>query len=276
LPQSPELAGGAGFTYEGDVAAFYLCSLLAEAYAPGIDDRVVCCVSVQQRDFGEPLDDVIVDFRSATGNLARLSLQVKRSLTISKADSNTDFREIIRDCWATLAKENFRHGADRLGAAIGQVAVSKAQALTSLCELARESVTTDHFEARFAAGGNASQDVKDVKDAIVALLDEANGNPCTNEQVHQFLAHLVLIQFDFLREGAGDPPEAMNRIRDCPRETNRMAYTDALQNTVPHKLIDFRLSRSCQLPKMNRTAEMSGPESRQVDDRPLTLDRVLT
>jgi hypothetical protein len=33
--------------------------------------------------------------------------------------------------------------------------------------------------------------------------------------VHQFLAHFVLIQFDFLHAGAGDPPEAINRIRDC-------------------------------------------------------------
>src|SRR5580658_475169 len=97
LSQSPELAGGAGFTYEGYVAAFYLSSLLAEAFAPGIKDRVVCCVSVQQRDFGEPLDDVIVDFRSAAGDLTRLSLQVKHSLTISDAKSNTDFREVVRD-----------------------------------------------------------------------------------------------------------------------------------------------------------------------------------
>ena len=33
--------------------------------------------------------------------------------------------------------------------------------------------------------------------------------------MHQFLAHFVLIQFDFLREGATDPPDAINRIRDC-------------------------------------------------------------
>ena len=95
MPQSPELAGGAGFTYEGDVAAFYLSSLLAEAFAPGINDRVVRGVSVQQRDFGEPLDDVIVDFRSPTGEPARLSLQVKRSLTISDAKSNADF---VKSC----------------------------------------------------------------------------------------------------------------------------------------------------------------------------------
>lgn len=33
--------------------------------------------------------------------------------------------------------------------------------------------------------------------------------------MHKFLAHFVLIQFDFLREGATDPPNAINRIREC-------------------------------------------------------------
>lgn len=60
MPQSPELTGGEGFTFEGDAAAVYLAALLAEAHAPGIDDRIVVRVSVQQRHFGEPLDDVIV------------------------------------------------------------------------------------------------------------------------------------------------------------------------------------------------------------------------
>ena len=115
MPQSPELAGGEGFTYEGNVAAFYLAALLAEAYAPGIEDRIVCCVSVQQRDFGEPLDDVIVDFKDTTENEARLSLQIKRSLTVSNAESNNDFRDIIRDSWATFKKNNFRFGIDRYG-----------------------------------------------------------------------------------------------------------------------------------------------------------------
>jgi hypothetical protein len=134
----------------------------------------VCCVSVQQRDFGEPLDDVIVDFRSEAVAPARLSLQVKKSLTISDAKSNTDLRDIIRDSWATLAKESFRPGVDRYGAAVGAVAQSKAEAMNKPCEFGSKSQTTEHFDLRFALGGNTSQE------AIVALLDEANGNPCTN------------------------------------------------------------------------------------------------
>lgn len=215
MSQSPELAGGEGFTFEGDAAAFYLSALLAEAYAPGIDDRTVVRVSVQQRDFGEPLDDVIVDFEDVEKNLARLSLQVKRSLTISKAKTNTDFRDIIRDSWATLKKSGFRINADRYGVAVGTVTPAKERALKTICDWARESLTADHFDARFAKGGSASAEFKTIKNDVVALLKEAKGAPCTSDEAHQFLAHFVLIQFDFLREGATDPPDAINRIRDC-------------------------------------------------------------
>jgi hypothetical protein len=213
MPQSPELAGGEGFTFEGDAAAFYLAALLAEAYAPGIDDRIVVGVSVQQRDFGEALDDVIVDFEDAAKNPARLSLQVKRSLTISKAKTNTDFCDIIRDSWATLGKPNFRIKSDRYGAAVGTVAPSKARTLKTLCDWARESLTAAHFDARFAQGGSASEDIKTVKNDVAALLEEAKGAPCTSDEVHLFLAHFVLIQFD----SASGRPLAM-RQRDVRPE----------------------------------------------------------
>lgn len=215
MPQSPELTGGEGFTFEGDAAAFYLAALLAEAYAPGVDDRTVIRVSVQQRDFGEPLDDVIVDFEDAAKEPARLSLQVKRSLTISKAETNSDFRDIIRDSWTTLKKPDFRLNVDRYGAAVGTINPTKERALKTLCDWARESLKGDHFDARFAKGGSASAELKAVKDDVVDLLKEAKRAPCTSEEVHLFLAHFVLIQFDFLREGATDPPDAINRIRDC-------------------------------------------------------------
>lgn len=215
MSQSPELAGGEGFTFEGDAAAFYLSALLAEAYAPGIDDRTVVGVSVQQRDFGEPLDDVIVDFEDASKAPARLSLQVKRSLTISDAKTNKDFRDIIRDSWATLKKSDFCLNADRYGAAVGTVAPKKERALKTLCDWARESLKASDFDVRFANGGIASADIKAVKNAVAALIEEAKGAPCTSEEVHRFLAHFVLIQFDFLREGSTDPSNAINHIRDC-------------------------------------------------------------
>ncbi|BDU16678.1 ATP-binding protein [Lysobacter auxotrophicus] len=215
MPQSPELAGGEGFTYEGDAAAYYLAALLAEAYAPGVDDRIVVRLSVQQRDFGEPLDDVIVDFADATGRIARLSLQVKRALTISAAATNADFRDIVRDAWATLHKPDFRADIDRYGAAVGEAALVPSRALKTICDWARDSLTADHFDARFAPEGSASEDHRKVRTTIEQLLAAAKTTACTREELHRFLAHFVLVQFDFLREGSVDPPHAINLIRSC-------------------------------------------------------------
>ena len=213
--QSPELAGGAGFTFEDAVSTFFLSALLGEGYAPGVENRTVCRVALQQRNFGEPLDDVIVDFRDTTCELARLSLQVKRALIISAAKTNSDFREVIRDSWATYQKTNFRRGIDRYGAAVGEIAKDKARDLISLCELARESITANHFETRFANGGNASAALKIVKKDVVALLATAKGSACSEVEVHDFLSHFVLVEFDFLHTGASDPPEVMTRLRNC-------------------------------------------------------------
>jgi hypothetical protein len=214
MPQSAELAGGAGFTYEGYVAAYYLAAMLDEAHAPGIEDRTVFQVAVQRRTMGEQLDDVIVDFADRFGEMARLSLQVKQTLKISSTSSNTDFRTIVRDCRETRAKHDFRSGTDRYGAAVGTVNADMLRGLQELGEIARASLDSDDFRGRFRPGGNAPERARAVLRHVTALLDETCSGPCPPEQVHDFLAHFVVLRYDFLHSGAGAPQEAINRIRE--------------------------------------------------------------
>jgi hypothetical protein len=185
VSQSSELAGGAGFTFEDAVSATYLTALLQEGYAAGIENRTVSRVALQQRDFGEPLDDVVVDFLAADGAPARLSLQVKRALRISQAKTNTDFQDIIRDSWNTLHKPDFRHGLDRYGAAVGEVASNTGRALRFLCEIARASAEVGEFEARFEEEGNASALVREIRRDVVALIEQASGTVPPAVAVHQ-------------------------------------------------------------------------------------------
>ena len=213
MPQSPELAGGAGYTFEDLVAARYLAALLCESAAPGAEGAIISAVALQQRDFGEPLDDVIVDFRRQDAQTARLSLQVKRSLIISSAATNRDFREIIRDSLSTLRKADFREGIDRFGAAVGTVASGTFRDLTTLCELARASETVAHFEARFAEGGNASVDQRAVRDDVATLLSEQFGAPYPGDLVHRFLKHFSLVHVDYLHQGATDSSAAVDSVR---------------------------------------------------------------
>ena len=206
---SPELTGGAGFTYEDAVAAQYLAAMVGGTTAAALDARVVQRVAQQQADFGEPLDDVIVDAASlADGTVMRLSLQVKRSLTISEAETNSDFREVIQRSWQTLQKPDFREHVDRVGAATGSVAEEMSRAFATVCEWARSSDTTAAFMQRFVDGGNASVNHRTVAEAV-RMVAQGIGAPLTDDQLYRLLSHLVLIRFDFLHAGSTHEAEAI-------------------------------------------------------------------
>jgi len=222
LPQSAELAGGAGHTFEDKVAAQYLAAMLAEVGAPGIADRDVIRVALQQRDFGEPLDDLIVDFRSAQDE-ARLSLQLKRSLTISSAVTNSDFADIVRDAWLTLQKPDFRIDVDRFGAATESVAFQKRRDLSALCDFARASGNLADFERRFRPDGNASVSHSSIREEIADLIERAKGSPPSPTELFVFLRHFVLLVFDHLHDAATDPAEAIALLAPAlaPQQADR-------------------------------------------------------
>lgn len=209
---SPELTGGAGFTYEDAVTAHYLVAMIGGTTAAALDGRIVQRVAQQQADFDEPLDDVIVDATSlADATMMRLSLQVKRSLTISDAQSNSDFREVIQRSWQTLQKTTFRECVDRVGAVAGAVAEEASRALTAVCEWARSSDTIEVFMQRFVDGGNASAAHHAVTDAVRAVASGTD-TPLSDAQVHRLLSHLVLIRFDFLHAGSTHEADAIANV----------------------------------------------------------------
>ncbi|SEJ66325.1 hypothetical protein SAMN05660742_11321 [Propionispira arboris] len=213
MTQSAELTGGAGFSFEAAVAAFYMAALLEEDTAPALHNRIVSRVALQQAAFGEPLDDIIVDAHSNSGELGRLSLQVKRSLTVSIAASNTDFREIVKNSWATLLKEGFRENIDRYGAAVGTISEASWRDLYSVCDFARASLTYQTFFQRFNENGNAGSNHLRIVEVFRTLLNEYAGQSVTDCDLYCFLKHFVLIKFDFLHDEATAPVEAIKQLR---------------------------------------------------------------
>ncbi len=220
---SPELTGGAGFTYEDAVVAKYLAAMATGTTAAALDSRVVQRVAQQQADFGEPLDDVIVDAASlADGTVMRLALQVKRSLTISKAETNSDFREVIQRSWQTLQKPDFREHVDRVGAVTGSVAEETSRAFATVCEWARASDTSAAFMQRFVDDGNASATHRAVANAVRMVAQDV-GAPLSDDQLYRLLSHLVLIRFDFLNAGSAHEAEAIVSLQHAlaPQQVER-------------------------------------------------------
>ena len=215
MTQSPELAGGAGFTYADQVTTRYLVALLLGSGAPGLAERRVFRVALEQRDAGEPLDDLIVDGEAPDGSVARLSLQVKREITISAAPTNEDFRAIIRDSWATMNKPDFREGVDRVGAAVGpSTAVGKWRDLVALAEFAAASATPVDFAVRFTPSGSASEGHRAVLCDLQKITADL-GRSATVEAMHALLRHFVPIRFDTLHEGAADDPTTIAMIEQA-------------------------------------------------------------
>lgn len=223
---SPELTGGAGFTYEDAVTAQYLVAMVGGTTAVGLEGRVVNRVAQQQADFGDPLDDVIIDATSlADGSIMRLSLQVKRSLTISGAESNSEFREVIQRSWQTLQKPDFREHVDRVGAVTGSVAEETSRAFATVCEWARASDTPAVFMQRFIDGGNASATHRCVAEAV-RLVAQGKGAPLSDDELYRLLSHLVLIRFDFLHAGSTHEADAIISLQRALAPTHVLRARD--------------------------------------------------
>ena len=213
MTQTSELTGGAGFTFEGTVVASYLGSLLTEAAPRGLLGRKTVHIAVQQAAFGEPLDDLVVDADAPDGTTARISLQIKSSLTISAAQSNVDFREIVVNSWKTINQDKFRDGTDRVGAAVGSVSDAAAHALERVCGLARDSTTPKVFADRFIPGAGTGQRLRDIVDIFRSILGREIGKSPSDEDIHRLLRHFTILRFDLLHEGARDEASAIEALR---------------------------------------------------------------
>lgn len=217
-PQSSELTGGSGFTFEDGVSAQYLAGLLFEGSMPGLPGRIITRVALQQAAFGEPLDDLIVDGTANDGSVARLSLQIKRSLNIGAG--TTDFREIIGNSWKTLKKDGFQIGRDRFGFVVGTISDDRLRSLQTICEWARASDDATHFAERFAAGGLASNDHRSIRQAIETILLETGGVSVPLEELQSLLAHFLVIKCDALHEGAASSVAIINQLTAALSDTD--------------------------------------------------------
>lgn len=202
LAASPELTGGTGFTFEDAAAAVYAVALLAESTAPGLPAKRVTRLALQQGGLGQPLDDVIVEAERIDGLSMTLSLQVKRSLVISDADRNTDFRQIVLRAHQTAIASDFKVDVDRVGAITGEIAEDSRRALESLCERARSSASLADFLKVVQTPGIASNEHRRIFTAIGSVLDQSVGASALDDSVYRLLRHFVLIRFDFLHEGS--------------------------------------------------------------------------
>lgn len=216
MPASPELTGGAGFTFEDTVVAYYLTALLGEHTARGTSAATVREVRVQRGALGEPLDDIIVDSDQA-GETTTLSIQVKRSFAFNDRESNAVLHDVVSRIRETIRKTGFRSGRDRVGIATDEIDLISFRHVRTLCEWARDSATAGDFHARVAKPGFAAETKRGLVAAIRSALTRASGALTDDEEVFQVFRHLVVMRYELLGEGAADEELVLDRIRSALR-----------------------------------------------------------
>ena len=204
---SPELTGGAGFTFEDTIVAYYLAALLRQEYATG-QEGIVTRVAVQQAGHGHPMDDVIVEFNH-DDTRRRLSLQVKRRITISAAASNTDFRQIMAGAVATRTTPDFQPDLDAYGLVVEYVALDSFRTFKRFIEWAKSSPTGEDFARRFTEGGAAAAEARRLRGNLSALIEaESPGDEA------KFYRQFVALKLEGLMDGGALRAEIVNRLQE--------------------------------------------------------------
>ncbi|MHB1587580.1 MAG: hypothetical protein ACYCRH_11520 [Acidiferrobacteraceae bacterium] len=222
---SPELTGGTGFTFEDRVVAVYAAALLCETTAPGLPGRRVKSLSVQHGPLGHPLDDVIVEGEGADGVSIRLSLQVKRAITISAAATNTRFGDTVLRAHATITGAGFHLGRDRVGIATGEIAEGSKRDFETLCEWARSEHDSAQFRAKLHTDGVAGNK-QTFFDAVRGILSAKVPEGELDATTHRLLSHFVLIRFDLMHEGAVTDAQTVASLADHLQPPERARADD--------------------------------------------------
>lgn len=198
---SPISTGGAGSDYEKRVGAYYLAALLLQAVPRGQEAGVTREVRFQRLYEGDPLDDLIIVSEFSTGE-AKLALQIKRDLTFG--EKNETFDEVIQACWETFKSTNFHVGIDRFGIVIGLYSKHIDEYYQSVLTWARTSTGSDDFLKRINQPRLANKKQRSFVQLIRGKLDSYSGSSVTDDEIWNFLRSMVILYFDFQRDGSCD------------------------------------------------------------------------
>lgn len=204
-PASTELTGGAGFTYEDTVVAYYLAHLLRRERAAG-QVGFVTSVAVQRQGHGHPMDDIIVEFAD-DGTTKALELQVKRSFTISSADKQ--FQEVVSASVKTQGADSFVKDSDLCGFVVEHVTDAAFRSLSRLINKAKASPYATDFEDYFAPTGTAGADDRKLREALLSL----TGASSLDEEV-SFYRGFAALHLNGLEEGGVLRAEIVNRLQE--------------------------------------------------------------
>ncbi|HEY9634998.1 MAG TPA: hypothetical protein V6D14_16465 [Coleofasciculaceae cyanobacterium] len=236
---SPVSTGGGGSDYERRVGAYYLATALLRCVPRGQEAGLAREVRFQRLYQGEPLDDLVIVSDLPAGE-SKLALQIKRDLSFGK--DNKVFDEVIRACWDTFNSSSFNLGIDRFGIVVALYSKNIDEYYQSVLTWARSSANAVDFLERVAKKKLSNETQRSFVRLIRLKLDRYCGSSVSDEKLWGFLRSMVILYFDFQREGSrdytyavesashllapdrrGESPQLFTKLVEYASEANRTA-----------------------------------------------------
>ncbi|MET9608380.1 hypothetical protein ABZZ17_25555 [Streptomyces sp. NPDC006512] len=136
---SPYSTGGGGVLLEHRYAATLLAALLAEDPVGELGDDLVPQVVRLQASDVSPIDDIVVEGRTADGQLRRVSIGVRRDPELTTSDTTSvplvhSFLRVVCDHWDEVAAGRWRVA---LAVGVSSTAVQQTDALARIAQSVR-------------------------------------------------------------------------------------------------------------------------------------------
>lgn len=229
---SPSASGPAGALFEGQVAAHYFLTMLAEADPRGLPGVLVERVELQRAGEGHPLDDVIVHGTTKAGEPAVLEVQVKRTITFAPADPV--FKDVVRQLAQAFEKLDLSHERHQFAVATARTSFKITGPYQDVLRWAREMGSASTFNERIRRENVGNADMR----AFVATVRShltAFGCDSDDQTVWQILRRFQILTFDYDAPSSQSSELALERARHvlAPCDASRAgAFWKALTETA--------------------------------------------
>ena len=228
---SPAATGGAGYTFEQHVDAYWLGLLLVRAIPPILIDCTLEEVYLQTRHLGWQTDDFLVVGRNGSGQLRKLSGQIKLNFTVSA--KNDECKKTIQGFWTDFKNsDNFSQDSDRFALVTLRGTNSLLEYFSGLLDCARASHDVANFEHRLSTTGFINQ--KSVRHLVKIrkIIDDSEGRDVSTAEIWQFLRNFHVLSMDLTSTTSQMEATMKSLLAYVTTESHPIGVADATWNRL--------------------------------------------
>jgi hypothetical protein len=213
---SPFSTGPGGSRFELLVAEYYLTAMLKEELPLGFESGgLIFSVSLQQRNKGNPVDDIVIKAETGT-----LSIQVKHTIRFTNnlpksSGKSPEFYDALNQCWNLFTDNKFHKEIDCFGIAFNEANYAKSSRtdIEDTVNWAKKEISVISYLKQLKKFKNKYHYFTIFQD----ILTDISENAIDEETTWNFLRHLILLPFDFSQGSSHSYNELLNKLKDISK-----------------------------------------------------------